>query len=116
MLCRLGVPMISLSSHETMMLKVLHKVMRAGLRPLLWHLDRAGLHAIRDADAAAPISDGHQLRAFLNVPIDPVAKRGSDWILDLEFGISIQGRWPQADICDAQPMIVGMCRPTHTVN
>ena len=98
-----------------MMLKVLRNVMRAGLRPLLWHFDRAGLQAIRDANVAAVISDGHQLQAFMNVPIDPVAKRGSDWTLDLEIGISIQGRWPPAYISDAQPMLVG-CAATPPLN
>lgn len=103
--------MTSLSSREAQMLKVLHNVSLAGLKPLLWHLDREGLRAFGDVTAG---SVDASVQKFMNVPIDPVARRGVDWTLDVTFGITITGRWPK--LCTDVPSMVSLGSAARTIN
>ena len=97
------------------MLKVLRNVALAGLEPLLWHLDREGLQDFGAVGTAAVRSDGVCGQQFMNVPIDPVARCGGDWTLDVAFGISIRGEWPTVAISDMSPLL-DLRGAGHTIN
>ena len=84
-------------TRTALMLEVLREVARAGLKPLLWHLDDPGLQSLRDGGTGTH----DRLAAFMDVPIDPVAKCVGGWTLDVASGITIQGHWPEAEASDA---------------
>ena len=90
--------MNNLAARKSLMQSVLRKVTLAGLTPLLWHLDVAGLQAFRDDDGSAPnVLNLGPRQMFMDVPIDPVARADDRWRLDVGYGLSLFGRWSEAD-------------------